>query len=67
MLPSYQGLVPWQEPPPHVPPYPVASNLAPSGLTPVPTVPSTAPGEVGELREELRRLILEELETIIRG
>ena len=70
VLPSYEGLVPWQEPPPHVPPYPVASNLAAgarSGLTPVPTVPSAAPGEVGELREELRRLILEELETIIRG
>jgi hypothetical protein len=36
----------------------------------VPTVPSaarSAVGEVGELREELRRLILEELETIIRG
>jgi acyl-CoA reductase-like NAD-dependent aldehyde dehydrogenase len=73
VLPSYEGLDPWDEPPPHVPPYPVASNLAagtPGGLTPVPTVPSaarSAVGEVGELREELRRLILEELETIIRG
>ena len=70
VLPSYEGLVPWEEPPPHVPPYPVASNLAPGGLAPVPTVPSAArasTGEVGELREELRRLILEELQTIIRG
>jgi acetaldehyde dehydrogenase/alcohol dehydrogenase len=70
VLPSYEGLVPWQEPPAQVPPYPVASNLAPGGLTPVPSLPSAAgasTGEVGELREELRRLILEELETIIRG
>ena len=69
VLPSYEGLVPWQEPPAHVPPYPVASNLAAGaagGLAPVPTVPSAA-GEVGELREELRRLILEELDTLIRG
>ena len=69
VLPSYEGLVPWEEPPPHVPPYPVASNLAPGGLVPLPTVPSAtrAAGEVGELREELRRLILEELQTIIKG
>jgi acyl-CoA reductase-like NAD-dependent aldehyde dehydrogenase len=65
VLPSYDELVPWQAPQAPVPPYPVASNLAPLGVTPLP-VPA-ADAEVGELREELRRLIVEELTTMIRG
>jgi acetaldehyde dehydrogenase/alcohol dehydrogenase len=66
-LPAYDGLVPWQAPLGPVPPYPDASNLAPRGPSALP-VPSTAPaGEVSQLREELRRLIVEELTTIIRG
>jgi acyl-CoA reductase-like NAD-dependent aldehyde dehydrogenase len=67
VLPSFAGLSPWQEPVDAVPPYPVASNLATPRLTAVPT--STAPGEesASELREELRRLIIEELNAIIRG
>lgn len=66
VLPSYAGLVPWQKPLTAVPPYPVASNLAAPPVVAVPSV--MAPGsEVSELREELRRLIIEELTTIIRG
>jgi hypothetical protein len=49
----------------------LASNLVPDasrGLTPVSTTPTAARGEeASELREELRRLIIEELNTIIRG
>jgi acetaldehyde dehydrogenase / alcohol dehydrogenase len=65
VLPAYDELVPWQAPEGPVPPYPVASNLAPHGPTPV-QVPA-AEANVGELREELRRLIVEELTTMIRG
>jgi hypothetical protein len=50
-----------------VPPYPVASNLAPYALSSVSPSAVTPPGETTELREELRRLILEELKTIIGG
>jgi hypothetical protein len=71
VLPSYDGLVPWAAPDGPVPPYPLASNLVPDashGLTPVSTTPTAARGEeASELREELRRLIIEELNTIIRG
>lgn len=70
VLPSYDGLVPWRAPLEAVPPYPVASNLAPrgAGTAGVSPVRALAPGgEVGDLREELRRLIIEELNTIIGG
>jgi acetaldehyde dehydrogenase/alcohol dehydrogenase len=78
VLPSYDGMVPWEAPQGPVPPYPVASNLA----THVPAAlcglcdtrhavevvcRSPQDGGVSELREELRRLIVEELTTMIRG
>jgi hypothetical protein len=66
VLPAYDDLVPWQAPEAPVPPYPVASNLAPHGVPPLP-VPVAEGGNVEELREELRRLIIEELTTMIRG
>jgi len=69
VFPGYDGMVPWQAPHGPVPAYPVASNLAAEGsrgLTALPT-PATPGDEASELREELRRLILEELTTIIRG
>jgi acyl-CoA reductase-like NAD-dependent aldehyde dehydrogenase len=66
VFPSYDGMVPWRAPLTAVPPYPVASNLAPSGLT-APTPSAASNGGTSELREELRRLIIEELTTIIRG
>jgi acetaldehyde dehydrogenase/alcohol dehydrogenase len=62
VLPSFDGIAPWAAPTGPVPAYPVASNAAadpPS--TPAPREPTT------ELREELRRLIVEELTTIIKG
>jgi acetaldehyde dehydrogenase/alcohol dehydrogenase len=69
-LPSYDGLVPWSAPTTAVPPYPNASNLdaAPATGPAGPARPASAPADgTTELREELRRLIIEELTTIIRG
>jgi acetaldehyde dehydrogenase / alcohol dehydrogenase len=67
VLPAYEGTDPWRAPKGPVPPYPAASNLAPYAVG-VHGSQSAAPTEeVSELREELRRLILEELTTIIRG
>jgi len=67
VLPSYDGLVPWQAPVDRVPPYPTASNVARPGLSAVPVATLTPGEEASELREELRRLIIEELNTIVRG
>lgn len=67
-LPSYEGMVPWEVPAGPVPPYPTASNLAARPVAGLPTAPSTSSRDgTSELREELRRLIIEELNTIIRG
>ncbi len=67
VLPSFDGLVPWRAPVGVVPPYPEASNLdgADDGARPLPAASPT--GEAGELRDELRRLIIEELTTMIKG
>ena len=66
VFPAYDDLAPWRAPMTTVPPYPAASNLAPYGLSALPA-PAASAGESSELREELRRLILEELTTLIRG
>jgi acyl-CoA reductase-like NAD-dependent aldehyde dehydrogenase len=71
VMPAFEGIVPWSSPPPTVPPYPVASNLAAThdrraGATAGRTTASPGEGSDG-IREELRRLIIEELQTIIRG
>ena len=65
VLPAFDRLEPWEAPAGVVPPYPVASNLA--HAAPVAAHSPAARPESGELREELRRLIIEELSTIIRG
>jgi hypothetical protein len=77
VMPSFAGLTPYATPASAVPPYPLASNLAPvevpvrslgTTTTTTTTTTATAPGDgTNGLRDELRRLILEELETIIRG
>ncbi|MGZ5404888.1 MAG: aldehyde dehydrogenase family protein [Nocardioides sp.] len=73
VMPSFEGLSPNVAPLSPVPAYPVASNLAPVDLPPRPAATHanaihSAPG-VGTdaLREELRRLIIEELQSIIRS
>ena len=70
-FPAYDGLVPWAAPRGPVPPYPVASNLRAEATSPsAPTAPtdrSLSEELPGKLREELRRLIIEELTTLVRG
>ncbi len=64
---DFAGLDPWTAPAGPVPAYPVASNAAdaPALLPPRTAEPVTT--EAGELREEIRRLIVEELRQIIKG
>ena len=65
-MPDYSSMTPWREPTGSVPPYPRASNEGGSApLVPVPD-PLLSNGE-GELRDEIRRLIIEELNAIVRG
>ncbi|MBA2532241.1 MAG: aldehyde dehydrogenase family protein [Nocardioidaceae bacterium] len=64
VMPSFVGIHPEEAPLEPVPPYPVASNAGAPTLTAVPDLPEEVPTE---LREELRRLILEELTAIVRG
>lgn len=61
-MPDFGGLVPWQAPQGPVPPYPVASNAAGSPHPPAPPVPD---GE-SDLREQIRKLVLEELAQVIK-
>ena len=70
-LPPFDGIIPWAAPTGRVPPYPLASNAGAepaSDLSPTrPSPAHSASDGTTELREELRRLIIEELTTIIRG
>jgi acetaldehyde dehydrogenase/alcohol dehydrogenase len=67
VLPSFAGVVPWAAPAGPVPAYPHASNLAAADSASDPS-PVRAPSEATEeIREELRRLIIEELTTLIKG
>lgn len=67
-FPAYEGMSPWQVPVGAVPPYPQPNNLdaTPAHPRPVPVPAVTVDGD-GQLREELRRLIIEELTAMIRG
>ena len=65
VVPDFSHLHPWQEPSGPVPPYPVPSN-AEGAPSLVPT-PSALPEAEQELREEIRRLVVEELRQIIKG
>ena len=73
VMPSFDGLSSLMAPLTPVPAYPVASNLAPVALslrstTSHLTNTSAPPGdETNGLRDELRRLIIEELQAIIRS
>jgi acetaldehyde dehydrogenase / alcohol dehydrogenase len=57
---DFTGVIPWQAPAGAVPPYPVASNA-------VITDGGTTHGNVASLREEIRRMVLEELAGILNG
>jgi acetaldehyde dehydrogenase / alcohol dehydrogenase len=74
---DFTSLVPWQAPAGPVPPYPVASNQrgdhqpGPSpvsgSVTPTRSASNGLPPDSTALREEIRRLILEELSQLARG
>lgn len=66
-MPSFQGLTAWSAPDTAVPRYPIASNLdgAPTILTPT-SVPVEYAGS-DDLREEIRKLVIDELRQIIKG
>jgi len=80
---SFSGLIPWEAPAGPVPPYPYASNMADAGGTPAgdlsgaggggmgPRTDGTGPGlqaqDLAGLREEIRRLVIEELSQLVGG
>jgi acyl-CoA reductase-like NAD-dependent aldehyde dehydrogenase len=64
---DFSALTPWTEPVGAVPPYPRASNDGGAPLAPPPAADSFSTSPDGELREEIRRLIIEELNAIVRG
>ena len=64
VMPSFAGLDPWSVPSGPVPAYPVASNAHEGGVAPVERRDQV---DEGELREEIRRLVIEELRQIIKG
>jgi acyl-CoA reductase-like NAD-dependent aldehyde dehydrogenase len=63
-MPSFAGLDPWSAPTGPVPPYPIPSNAYESSVASV--LPRDQAVD-GELREEIRRLVIEELRQIIKG
>jgi acyl-CoA reductase-like NAD-dependent aldehyde dehydrogenase len=66
-MPDVTGIVPWEVPQGPVPAYPFASNAGERSDRPDPELPEPDALEVDELREEIRRLIVEELRQIIEG
>ncbi|MFI5099907.1 MAG: aldehyde dehydrogenase family protein [Actinomycetes bacterium] len=65
---DFAGLQPWRAPAGPVPAYPLASNAADAPVlvqSTRPSEPQTDPS--AELREEIRRLIVEELRQIVKG
>jgi acetaldehyde dehydrogenase / alcohol dehydrogenase len=79
---AFSGLVPWEAPSGPVPPYPVASNMAESGRgtgghpaaartprpdNPLPHVSEGAGMDIAALREEIRRVVIEELARFAGG
>ncbi len=67
VLPSFEEITPWAAPTGPVPRYPVPSNAAQSPSASAPTPARAQSEEAAEIHEELRRLIIEELTTIIKG
>jgi acetaldehyde dehydrogenase/alcohol dehydrogenase len=65
---DFAGLSPWAAPAGPVPPYPHASNVSTpeADYDPARSAPASDDGEA-QLREDLRRLIIEELTNIIKG
>jgi acyl-CoA reductase-like NAD-dependent aldehyde dehydrogenase len=60
---DFTGLIPWESPAGPVPAYPYPSNRA----APAPVPPADGGLDVGALREEIRRLVIEELREMAGG
>ena len=71
VMPSFAGLNPWVDPPGPVPSYPVASNERNPGRAGGPKnmerYREPISQESAELREEIRKLIVEELHSLIKN
>ena len=67
-MPEFEAIDPWRAPSGAVPPYPIASNEADAPrLVSSASASREATGEGDELRDEIRRLVVEELRQIIKG
>jgi hypothetical protein len=75
---NFSGLIPWESPAGPVPPYPYASNMRETQRPGVTAGPAPPPGpgagpsgpggpDMTALREEIRRLVVEELSSLIGG
>ena len=68
-MPDFTALTPWRAPVGPVPAYPYASNDRPvaSATRLSSVVPDTTSASTAELREEIRRLIIDELTSLMKG
>lgn len=66
LMPDFTYLNSWSAPQGSVPAYPIASNLEGAPFIPQPSAPIEFSG-TDDLREEIRRLVVEELRQIIKG
>jgi acyl-CoA reductase-like NAD-dependent aldehyde dehydrogenase len=67
VMPSFAGLNPWTSPVGPVPAYPLASNDRGSAHVPAPIHREPISQDVAELRDEIRKLIVEELHALIKN
>ena len=65
-MPSFAELTPWTAPTAPVPGYPYASNERQPSSDPPAQPPDQLSGEMARFRDELRRLILDELTSFVR-
>jgi hypothetical protein len=66
-MPTFAGLNPWTAPAGPVPAYPTASNDRNNAQVPAPIHREPISQDVAELRDEIRKLIVEELHALIKN
>ena len=66
-MPTFAGLNPWTAPSGPVPAYPTASNDRNNAQVPAPIHREPISQDVAELRDEIRKLIVEELHALIKN
>jgi hypothetical protein len=65
-MPAFAGLVPWSAPVGAVPMYPRASNEQQAHVD-ISAIRTPLETDVAQLREEIRRVIIEELQAMVKG